>query len=80
MLCLTALVFTLRAANAAELAALGRVSDGDTVAVLDSPSSRQNPPRGSKPRKTAAIRRAAKQNLADLVYGKTVLVVWQARR
>ena len=80
--CLTALVFTFAAANAAELA--GRVigvSDGDTVAVLDA-AQQQHKVRLAgidAPEKRQPFGERAKQHLSDLVYGKTVLVVWDKR-
>jgi endonuclease YncB( thermonuclease family) len=77
-----ALLLLCATASAAEI--LGRVvgvADGDTVTVLD---AEREPHRIriagiDAPEKRQAYGERAKQHLSDLVYGKTVLVVWDKR-
>lgn len=70
------------ALNAAELSGkVVGVSDGDTVTVLDE-ANMQHKVRLSgidAPEKRQAYGERAKQHLSDLVYGRSVLVVWDKR-
>ena len=79
---LVALVFVAATTHAAELS--GRVigvSDGDTVTVLDTASQQHRIRLAGidAPEKRQAYGERAKQHLSDLVYGKTILVVWDKR-
>lgn len=82
VVCIVALGLLAGFAVAAELTGqVVGVSDGDTVTVLDA-SHQQHKIRLSgidAPEKRQAYGERSKQHLSDLVFGKSVLVVWDKR-
>ena len=82
IICIVALGLLAGLAVAAELTGqVVGVSDGDTVTVLDA-AHQQHKIRLSgidAPEKRQAYGERSKKHLSDLVYGKSVLVIWEKR-